>query len=232
MTSMPDIPCQSSVESHAALISPHGITSLNSQTTPSQSLCTCTCQYNGQAATPLQQSLPRNVGMSSTTAQPSGPSPPVSVMPASMMSFEDAYFIDTSSAREETGLKEIPIATEACPFPKCRKKCRRQQELERHLREHHLPCHLYCKQLGCNWTGDRRYALQNHLVRKHSGVPTPELEEFTIYDAKGLVKQLLSKDINVEQAVIKARLLFQKRAMQLGKLWIRGLKSTSVGRSI
>ena len=230
---MPDISCQLSVESHAALNSPQWITAWHSQTTPSQSLCACstqpcTCQCNWQAATPFQQSFPRNVGTSSTTTQPSLP---VSVMPASMMPFEDAYLIDTSSAREETGSKEIPIATEACPFPNCRKTFRRPQELERHVREHHLPYHIYCEQLGCNWTGNRRYALQNHLVHKHSGVQLPELEAFTIYDAKGIVKQLLSKEINLEQEVSKARLLFQNRAMQLGKLWMRGLRATSVGRS-
>ena len=229
MASMPDIPCQSSVESRVALNFPQSITAWHSQTTPSQSLCAGTCQYNWQAATPLQQSFPRNVGTSSITTQPSLS---VSVMLDSMMPIEDAYLIDTPSAREETGSKETPIGTEACPFPKCRKKCRRPQELERHVREHHLPYEIYCQQLGCNWTGNRRYALHNHLVHKHSGVPMPELEAITIYDAKGLVKQLLSKRIDVEQAVSKARLLFQKRAMQLGKLWIRGLKLTSVERSV
>jgi hypothetical protein len=58
----------------------------------------------------------------------------------------------------------------------------------------------------------------------------PEL--FTIYDAKGLVKQLLNKEIDVEQVVGDARLLFQQQAVQLGKLgiwrWMRGLKSTCV----
>ena len=229
MTSMPDIPCQSSIESHAALNSPQWTAVWHSQT--------CINQNNWQAATPLLQLFPQNVGMSNVTTLPSLPA---SVMPAPMMPFEDAYLIDTSSAREETVSKEIPISTEACPFPKCRKKCRRLQELERHIREHHLPCHIFYEQLGCNWTGNRNYALRNHLVHEHSGVSMPELEAFTIYDAKGLVKQLLNKEIKAEQAVNKARLLFHNRAMQLGKLgirrWMRGSKAncifTTVGRSV
>ena len=71
----------------------------------------------------------------------------------------------------------------------------------------------------------------------------PELEAITIYDAKAVVKHLSNKEINVEQAVSEARLLFHRRARQLGKLgicrWMRGLKAlkancvlTSVGRSI
>jgi hypothetical protein len=55
----------------------------------------------------------------------------------------------------------------------------------------------------------------------------PEPEAFMIYDAKGLVKRLLKKDIKVEQAVSVARSLFQERAVQLGKSgirrWMRGL---------
>ena len=56
----------------------------------------------------------------------------------------------------------------------------------------------------------------------------PEVEVYMIYDAKGLVKQLLKKEINVEQAVGKAQSLFQKKAVQLDKLgnqrWMKGLK--------
>ena len=59
----------------------------------------------------------------------------------------------------------------------------------------------------------------------------PEQEAFTIYDAKGLVKLLLNEEISVEEAVAEARLLFQKKAVLLGKLetrrWMRGLKATS-----
>jgi hypothetical protein len=142
--------------------------------------------------------------MSSTTAQPS---PPANASP-----------VYISSAREETGSNGAPFATETCPFLKCRKKCRRLQELERHIRERHLPYDIYCRQQGCNWTGNRHYALQRHLENKHSGISMPELEAFTNYDAKGLVKQLLNKDINVEQAVGKAQQsLFKKKAVQFGQ---------------
>jgi hypothetical protein len=64
----------------------------------------------------------------------------------------------------------------------------------------------------------------------------PELEVFIIYDAKRLVRQLLNKDINVEQAVGEARSLFQEKALQLGKLgiwrWMKGPKATCVPTSL
>jgi hypothetical protein len=41
-----------------------------------------------------------------------------------------------------------------------------------------------------------------------------------IYDANGLVKQLLNKEITVDQAEHEARLSFQRKAAQLGKLGI------------
>ena len=98
--------------------------------------------------------------------------------------------------------------------------------MERHIREHHLPYYIYCGQPGCDWTGNRCYTLRNHLTRKHTGAPMPEVEVYMIYDAKGLVKQLLNKVIDVGQAVEEAQFLFQKKAMQLGKLgiqrWMKG----------
>jgi len=170
-----------------------------------------------------QQSSSRNDPsiLWSTTTQPS--------LPDSVMPIEDASFIDTSFTREETGSKETPFSTKVCPFPKCRKKCGRPQELERHIREHHLPYYIYCGQHGCTWTGSRRYALRYHLTHKHKGIQMPsKLDAFIIYDARGLVKQLLSKEINVEQAVSSAQLLFYEKAVQLGRLgvrrWMRGLK--------
>jgi hypothetical protein len=48
----------------------------------------------------------------------------------------------------------------------------------------------------------------------------PEHEGCTIYDAKILAKQLLNKEITVEQAEQQARLLFRSKAAQLGKLGI------------
>lgn len=150
--------------------------------------------------------------------------------PGSMI-VEDASPVDTPPARQEAGSKEASSATETCPFPNCGAVYGRPQELERHIREYHLPYFLYCEQDGCNWTGNRRYALQNHLTDKHLSIPMPEQEAFTIYDAKGLVKQLLTKEISVEQAVVEARSLYQNKAAELGKLgnrrWMRGLKVTA-----
>ena len=63
----------------------------------------------------------------------------------------------------------------------------------------------------------------------------PHLEAFTIYDASGLVKQLLNKHINVAQAVVDAQSLFQEKAVQLGKLGVwqwhstRELKASTLG---
>ena len=78
--------------------------------------------------------------------------------------------------------------------------------------------------------------LQKHLENKHSRVSMPELDASIIYDAMGLVKQHLNKDINVEQAVGEARSLFQEKAVQLGKLsigrWMRGLKATCILTSL
>ena len=117
------------------------------------------------------------------------------------------------------------------PFPKYYATYARPQELERHIRENHMPNQIYCKQQGCHWTGTRRYALQNQLSEKHPCVPMPEQEALTICDEKGLVKLLLDEEISVKEAVGEVRLLFQQKALQLGKLetrrWMRALKAAS-----
>ena len=64
---------------------------------------------------------------------------------------------------------------------------------------------------------------------KHSGV-TPELEAF-IYDVKGLVKQLLNKEINVEQAVSRVHSLFKEKTAQLSNLGNQ-YPTFSVGRRV
>jgi hypothetical protein len=125
----------------------------------------------------------------------------------------------TSYTHEETGLKETPSATEPCPFADCKVRCGRPQEVEGHIREHHLPYYIYCDQAGCNWTGNRRYALRNHLTHKHAGAPMPDV--FLIYDVDRLVKKLLNKEIDVEKAVVAAQFLFQTKDVQLGKPGIR-----------
>ena len=203
MSYIVDVPRPSSAESHAAQIFRPWITAWHSQTT--SSLGAYTRQSDWQDATPLQQPPARNVWMQGTAIQP----------PLPVMSVEDA-FTDISFVREGVGSKETPFAAEICPFPNCEAKHSRSQELERHIRERHLPHYIYCEQLGCNWTGNRRYALRSHLVAKHSGVQMPEVEAFTIYDAKGLVKQLLNRDISVEQAVCEAQSLFQKKVCAVG----------------
>ena len=58
------------------------------------------------------------------------------------------------------------------------------------------------------------------------------LEALTIYDAKGLVKQLLNKEIDIEQVVVDAQSLFQIKAAQLGKLgvWHRAARRNRTRR--
>jgi hypothetical protein len=148
------------------------------------------------------------------------------------MPVEEASSIDTST-REETESKEAIFAAEICPFTRCKAKCGRRQELKRHIRQH-LPHYIYCEQEGCNWTGNRLYALRTHLAEKHSGAPVPEPESLTIYDAKGLVKRLLNKETSVGRAVSKAQSLFQEKAVRLGKnwRWMRGLKTTCAPTSL
>ena len=123
---------------------------------------------------------------------------------------------------EEAGSKENVSATETCPFPGCnlRKKCGRFQELERHIYERHLPPHFYCEQPGCNFISSRFYLLINHRTDKHPGLPTPEQDAITIYEAKVLAKQVRTKEIGIEQAVDEARTLFKKKAKQMGKLGV------------
>jgi hypothetical protein len=72
-------------------------------------------------------------------------------------------------------------------------------------------------QPGCGWTDRRPHTLPMHFKKAHPGVPFPKHEGCMIYDAKGLVKQLLNEEITVEQAECEARLSFQCRATELGK---------------
>ena len=109
------------------------------------------------------------------------------------------------------------FAAETCPFLNCHKNYGRRQDLERHILRH-IPRCLYCSQPGCNWTGTRRYSLQDHLRQRHGGIPVPDRGSFMIYDAKALVKQLLNREITTEQAVHEAHLSFRIKAELLGKL--------------
>ena len=106
------------------------------------------------------------------------------------------------------------LATAICPFPRCPRKFGRPQELERHILRH-LSHWICCTQLGCGWTGYRRDLLRGHLRKEHRDVPFLEYgsEGTEIYDAKRLVKQLLKKEITVEEAVCEARAAFRKRGL-------------------
>ena len=127
---------------------------------------------------------------------------------------------DSSSAREETGSREAQLVTVPCPFRRCKAKSRRFQELERHIRERHLPQDIYCEQPGCDWAGCSPYTFRRHLANKHSGAPMPEQEAYTIYNARGIAKQIVNNEIPVDQAVEEAWSLFEEKAKQVGKLGI------------
>lgn len=144
-----------------------------------------------------------------------------------MVFYEDASSTNSSSAHEETGSKGALSLTATCPLPKCDQSCGRPQESERHFRELHLPHDIYCQEDGCDWTGNRRYALQSHIKGKHPSVPLPDQESSAIYDSKTLAKRLFNEEIGVEEAMHKARSLFEEKARSVGKqgLWrqMRGL---------
>ena len=108
-------------------------------------------------------------------------------------------------------------STFICPFADCARAHRRRQEVARHITQH-LPPSIYCPQPGCNWNGSRRDALRNHLRTKHSGIPVPEEDEFTIYDSKVLIELLVSNVITAEQAMHVAHLEFRQKAEEVGKL--------------
>ena len=149
-------------------------------------------------------------------SSPTALSPP---SPASLGSVDTSPTTASPPPNKASRSKEDSFTTEFCPFPKCWRQCARRQETERHVRQH-LPRCIYCPQPGCGWAGNRRYALRQHFRKAHQGVLFPEHEGCTIYDAKGLVKQLLNKEITVEEAEHEARMSFQSKAAQLGKLGI------------
>jgi hypothetical protein len=107
-----------------------------------------------------------------------------------------------------------------CPFPECKKEFGRFQELERHICDRHLPPYLYCEQPGCELTSSRLYWLKGHRASKHPGVPMPEQDVFTIYDAKVLARQVRTKEIGIEKAVHDACSFFEEKAEQMGKVGI------------
>ena len=146
----------------------------------------------------------------SHTAQPS--------QPASVLSSEDAFSVNSFSVDEETGSKETVSAIWTCPFPGCNKKCRRPQELERHICGRHLPPYLYCEQPDCDLTWSRPDSRKIHHASIHPGVPMPEQDAFMIYNAKVLARQVRTKEMSPEKAVDEAIFLFEGRAIQMGKL--------------
>ena len=101
-----------------------------------------------------------------------------------------------------------------CPFPDCLNVFGRVQENARHIYTTHLPDHLSCGQAGCDWTGDRVNMLRNHLKVKHPGAELPGTRQLPIiYDARGLARQLLDKEITVERADFLAQSLFKTWAL-------------------
>ena len=127
---------------------------------------------------------------------------------------------DTSSATSRT-------TTHVCPFADCAKTYSRREDTERHILQHLPPC-VYCSQPGCNWNGNRVYVLRGHFKTKHSDIPVPGKEEFMIYDAKALAKQLLNNEITTEQAASEAHSSFRRKAEQVGRLGLWRTKNFRV----
>ena len=125
--------------------------------------------------------------------------------------------VASSPVLKEEGPKKRLLAIAICPFPHCSRMFRRLQELERHILRH-LPRWICCTQPGCSWNGYRLDLLRSHLRREHQDAPFLEhgSEGIKIYDAKRLVKQLLKKNITVEQAECEAHAASQKGDVELG----------------
>ena len=138
------------------------------------------------------------------------------MQPVRFVTPEDPRSINTPSQYRAPS-NEALFATETCPFLNCHRTYSRRQDLERHILQH-LSRYLYCSQPSCNWTGNRRYGLHDHLRQKHGGIPVSNPGSFMIYDAKVLVKQLLNKEITTEEASREAHLLFRSKAELLDKL--------------
>ena len=142
----------------------------------------------------------------------------ISPSTASVQSLAPPPTVTSLPLKEKRQRETSPPTETSCPFSNCKaKNPGRKQELERHVGQH-LPNSLFCTQLNCHWTGDRNYALANHYKAKHPDVPFVKSDEFKIYDAKVLVKQLLNKEITVERAASEAQTAFRKRGAELGKL--------------
>ena len=101
-----------------------------------------------------------------------------------------------------------------CPFPDCLEAFGRVQLITRHISDKHLPNYLHCRQAGCDWTGHRTDSLHVHFKKKHPDTALPENKRLIIYDARGLARQLLDKEITVERADFLAQSLFKNWALQ------------------
>jgi len=121
------------------------------------------------------------------------------------------------SIHKDLSPKAASFAIDGCPFSECQRKCGRPQELGRHILQH-LPHWIYCPQSGCNWTGYRVDVLRAHLEKRHGEAPLPRRKMFIIYNAKGIVKRVLKKEITIVQAEHEALSSFQYKAVQLGVL--------------
>jgi len=118
------------------------------------------------------------------------------------------------SPLNETGQREAPFG---CSSPSCSKIFHRRQELYRHIKDKHipnLPDSFYCRQAGCDWTGDRLQALRSHFRNRHPGIPLLEEERYKIYDARWLINRFRDGEITKERAELLGNFLFDSWALQ------------------
>lgn len=101
-----------------------------------------------------------------------------------------------------------------CPFPGCLRSSRRIQDTTRHISAKHLPDSFCCSQAGCDWTGNRIDSLNVHFRKRHPDTALPENKRFIIYDAPGLVRQLLDKKVTTERVEFVAQSLFKNWALK------------------
>jgi len=226
-------------EPHPILPNRYDTPATNEPETPYRPIPSLHTEQNFHQTIPIWQSvstLPMDSHFSQSMATPPQPSPlhmqelptfsssleevrspqSVTVPPVSEAS-KNVLPAIALSTHKDTSPKAASFATDSCPSSGCQRKCGRPQELERHILQH-LPHWIYCPQSGCNWTGYRRDVLREHLKKEHGGAPLPPSKMFIIYDAKGIVKRVLKKDITIVLAEREALTSFLCNALQLGML--------------
>ncbi|KAI0295986.1 hypothetical protein BC826DRAFT_257891 [Russula brevipes] len=118
------------------------------------------------------------------------------------------------------GTQTSPNSTSKRPpvyCPKCKQKLGRKQELGRHILSIHLPCWIRCpySHCPCQWLGSRKEEFDKHLTKEKCG-PTPQREQYEIYDTQLILDLILKDEIPLDVAARYARGLMEEREIELG----------------